>query len=274
MAGKGGAGPVSDAFIAAFRIPNLLRRLFGEGSLTIAFIPVFTDYLTNDGKDEAFRLAGAAMRLLSILLVITAVIGIFLSPLIMKVVAFGFADSPETFSLSVTLSRIMFPYVIFICLVAFSMGVLNAFGHFAAPALAPVFLNLGMIGAMVTVSLFTEDMTLRVYGLAAGVLIGGMMQLVLQIPFLIKTGFYFWRRTRLFHPGLKRIGILMLPATFGAAVTSESFAADALKTVDEIMAAADTWSVNALITSPAFSRVSPVLSAMAAASSGLRIGYS
>jgi putative peptidoglycan lipid II flippase len=213
-----GAGPVSDAFIAAFRIPNLLRRLFGEGSLTIAFIPVFTEYLTNDGKEEAFRLAGAAVRLLSILLVITAVIGTLLSPLIMKVVAFGFTDAPETFSLSVTLARIMFPYVVFICLVAFSMGVLNAFGHFAAPALAPVFLNLGMIGAMVTVSLFTEDMTLRAYGLAVGVLIGGLMQLALQIPFLARTGFYFWHRARLFHPGLKRIGILMLPATFGAAV--------------------------------------------------------
>jgi len=213
-----GAGPVSDAFIAAFRIPNLLRRLFGEGSLTIAFIPVFTEYLTNDGKPEAFRLAGAAARLLSVILVVTAILGILLSPLIMKVVAFGFTGSPETFSLSVTLSRIMFPYVICICLVAFSMGVLNALGYFAAPALAPVFLNVGMIGAMVLVSWYTDDITLKARGLAVGVLIGGVLQLLLQVPFLIRAGFRFWHSVRMVHPGMKRIGTLMLPATFGAAV--------------------------------------------------------
>lgn len=213
-----GAGPVSDAFIAAFRIPNLFRRLFGEGSLTIAFIPVFTEYLTRDGKGEAFRLAGSALRLLSAALAVIAVLGVLLSPLIVRGVAFGFADSPETLSLAVALSRIMFPYVFFICLVAFSMGVLNALGHFAAPALAPVFLNVGMIGAMIIVSAYTADMTVWIRGLAVGVLIGGLLQLLLQIPFLIRMGFSFRCRGRLFHPGLKRIGTLMVPATFGAAV--------------------------------------------------------
>jgi putative peptidoglycan lipid II flippase len=98
------------------------------------------------------------------------------------------------------------------------MGILNALGHFAAPALAPVLLNLAMIGSMIVVSFFSTDATHRVYGLAVGVLIGGVLQLSLQVPFLIKKGFIFWRKAKIYHPGLKRIGILMLPATFGAAV--------------------------------------------------------
>ena len=213
-----GAGPMADAFIAAFRIPNLLRRLFGEGSLSIALIPVFTEYLTRDGREEAFKLAGSALRLLSFILAVITILGIVFSPLIMKAIAYGFTSAPEKFSLTVTLTRIMFPYVFFICLVAFSMGILNVLGHFAAPALAPVLLNLSMIGAMFVASYVSNDMTQRVYGLAVGVLIGGVLQLSLQIPFLIKKGFYFWRHTKIYHPGLKKIGTLMLPATFGAAV--------------------------------------------------------
>jgi putative peptidoglycan lipid II flippase len=93
-----GAGLYSDAFFVAFRIPNLLRRLFAEGSLSIAFIPVFTDYLTNQGKDDAFEMARSAIRLLSVLLVIAAIIGVLLSPIIIRVIAPGFAESPEKLS--------------------------------------------------------------------------------------------------------------------------------------------------------------------------------
>jgi putative peptidoglycan lipid II flippase len=158
------------------------------------------------------------LRLLSIFLTVAAILGIVFSPLIMKAIAYGFTSSPETFALTVTLTRIMFPYVFFICLVAFSMGILNTLGHFAAPALAPVLLNVAMIGSMVAVACLYTDMTHRVYGLAVGVLIGGVLQLSLQIPFLIKKGFYFWRSAKIYHPGIKKIGALMLPATFGAAV--------------------------------------------------------
>ena len=210
-----GAGLASDAFFVAFRIPNLLRRLFAEGSLSISFIPVFTDYLTTVGKEEAFELAASAVRVLSILLVIAALIGILLSPLIISVMAPGFIDSPEKFDLTVLLTRIMFPYVFFICLVALSMGILNALGHFAAPALAPVFLNLAMIASVFLISPHTKHPAI---GLAIGVLIGGFLQLALQVPFLIQKGVYFWKKTALIHPGLRRIGKLMLPAVFGAAV--------------------------------------------------------
>jgi putative peptidoglycan lipid II flippase len=213
-----GAGFYSDAFIAAFRIPNLVRRLFGEGSLSISFVPVFTQYLADKGKDEAFKMARSAIKLLSALLVIITVSGIVLSPLIVRIFAPGFADSPEKFNLTVVLTRIMFPYIFFICLVALSMGILNVLGHFAAPALAPVLLNLSMILSVLVISLISTDSINRVYGLAFGVIMGGFLQLALQVPFLIQKRFYFWQKVRIWHPGLKRIARLFFPAIFGSAV--------------------------------------------------------
>jgi putative peptidoglycan lipid II flippase len=213
-----GAGFHSDAFIAAFRIPNLIRRLFGEGSLSISFVPVFTQYLTNKGKDEAFEMARSAIKLLSVLLVIITVSGVVLSPWIVRIFAPGFAGSPEKFALAVILTRIMFPYIFFICLVALSMGILNVLGHFAAPALAPVLLNIAMILSVYIISIFSADLTNRVYGLAFGVVIGGVLQLALQVPFLIKKKFYFWQKAGIWHPGLKKIILLFFPAIFGSAV--------------------------------------------------------
>ena len=213
-----GAGFYSDAFIAAFRIPNLIRRLFGEGSLSISFVPVFTQYLTDKGKDEAFEMARSAIKLLSILLVVITVSGIVFSPWIVRIFAPGFIGSPEKFTLAVVLTRIMFPYIFFICLVALSMGILNVLGHFAAPALAPVFLNIAMILSVFIISIFSTDLTNLVYGLAFGVVIGGFLQLALQVPFLIKKRFYFWKKSGIWHPGLKRIVLLFFPAIFGSAV--------------------------------------------------------
>ena len=218
MASFFGAGLYSDAFIAAFRIPNLLRRLFGEGSLSIAFVPVFTEYLTNQGEKEAFQMAGSAIKLLAAILTITAICGIILSPLIVRVIAPGFLDSTDKFEITVILTRIMFPYIIFIGLVALAMGILNVLGHFAAPALAPVFLNLAMIGSIYGVALVSDSQRNRVLGLAFGVLLGGALQLGLQLPFLRKKGFKIWHKSKIWHKGLARIGRLMLPAIFGAAV--------------------------------------------------------
>ena len=215
IAGFFGAGIASDAFFVAFRIPNLLRRLFAEGSLTIAFVPIFTEYLSKDGESAAFLFARSAIRLISILLAIAAVTGILLTPLIVRIMAPGFMASPEKLALTITLTRFMFPYIFFIGLVALSMGILNALGHFAAPALAPVLLNFAMITAVLFLSPYLQN---PIYGLAVGVLIGGLLQLLLQIPFLLRKGLVFWETASLFHPGLKRLGKLMLPAVFGAAV--------------------------------------------------------
>ncbi len=207
-----GAGPLSDAFFAAFRLPNLFRRLFGEGSLTVAFIPVFSGYLTDHGKAAAFDMARSAARMLSVILVIITLAGILAAPAVVRVIAPGFVGSQ--FSTAVLLTRIMFPYIFFICLVALCMGILNALGHFAAPAFAPVILNLSIIAAMLFLCpLLPEPIT----GLAAGVVIGGLLQLLLQLPFLARQGFVFWRRANFYHPALKTIGRRMLPSVFGAA---------------------------------------------------------
>jgi putative peptidoglycan lipid II flippase len=210
-----GVGLSTDAFIAAFRIPNLLRKLFGEGSLSHAFVPVFTEYLTKQGQTQAIKLARSALWLLSAILAAISILGILLSPLIVHVIAPGFAGTATKLSLTVTLTRIMFPYVFFICLVALCMGILNALGHFATPALAPVLLNLAMISAVLFIC---PHFAQPVVGLAVGVVIGGVMQLLLQLPVLIRKGIQFWQKTKIFHPGLKKIGKMMLPVIIGGAV--------------------------------------------------------
>jgi putative peptidoglycan lipid II flippase len=208
-----GAGFSSDAFIAAFRIPNLLRRLFAEGSLSSAFIPVFTEYMVRQGQAEAFNLARSAFRLLGGVLIIAAICGVLLSPWMVRLIAPGF--SADKLSLTITLTRLMFPYIFFIGLVALCMGILNVLGHFAAPAFAPVLLNLSIIGSVFFIS---PSLMPPVIGLAIGVLIGGFLQLALQLPALIKRGFYFWQEAKMIHPGLKRVGTLIPPVIFGGAV--------------------------------------------------------
>ncbi len=212
-----GAGLLTDAFIAAFRLPNLLRRLFAEGSLVVSFVPVFTDYLKNKSEKEAFELAGSAFRVLSVILIVISIAGVLCASWIIQGLAPGF-DDPAQQALAVQLTQIVFPYAFFICLVALSMGVLNAMGHFAAPALAPVMLNACMIMAMVGAGYFSADPVIRIKTLAYGVIAGGILQLALQVPFLIKKGFFFWKRTVFFHPGLKNIGKMMLPSVLGAGV--------------------------------------------------------
>lgn len=209
-----GSGMAADAFFVAFRIPNLLRRLFAEGSLTIAFIPVFTEYLTRKGKQEAFEMARATLTLLSVILVVVAVLGVILSPLIVRVQAFGFGSGVK-YDLTVLLTRITFPYILFISLVAFFMGILNSLRHFAAPAAAPIFLNLGIIGGAVLISPHLPE---PVVGVAIGVFVGGMFQVALQIPWVLRTGMGLAPLWQPKHPAVRRIGRLMLPAIFGSAV--------------------------------------------------------
>ena len=211
-----GARIYADAFFAAFRIPNLLRRLFAEGALSISFIPVFTDYLEHKGRDEAFRMARSGVRLLSVILFCLTCVGMIFSHQLADLLAYGFED-PESIRLVGTLTHIMMPYIFFISLVALAMGILNTMGYFAGPAMAPIFLNLCMIGALVLVSWFDDSEIARIYGLAYGVLLGGVVQLAIQLPLLLRAGFRFWKHAPLVHPGLRRIGRLMLPSVFGAA---------------------------------------------------------
>jgi putative peptidoglycan lipid II flippase len=218
IAGYFGTGLFADAFIAAFRIPNLMRRLFGEGSLGIAFVPVISETLTRQGREEAFRLARSGIRILALILVVSVILGVLIAPWITRMVAYGFLDSPEKFGLTVSLTRWMFPYVFFVGMLALCMAVLNVLGHFAAPALAPVLLNLSMIGAMLVAGHMSAEPKVRVYALAFGILIGGLLQLMLQVPVLIRKGFRFLRDASWVHPGMRRVGSLFVPATAGAAV--------------------------------------------------------
>ncbi len=219
IAGFFGAGMATDAFFVAFRIPNLLRRLFAEGSLTIAFVPVFTEYLKKQSRSEALELANAAFTLLSIVLALVSVAGILLSPWIVMIMAPGFADVPDKYALTVFLTRLMFPYIFFISLVALCMGILNSLRHFAAPALAPVVLNICMIAAVFALKDFFAE---PILSLTVGVMAGGVLQLVMQFPFLRKVGARLRPSFRFNHPGIRRIGVLMLPAVFGAAVYQAS----------------------------------------------------
>ncbi|MBN2255817.1 MAG: murein biosynthesis integral membrane protein MurJ, partial [Deltaproteobacteria bacterium] len=210
-----GAGAATDAFFVAFRIPNMLRRLFAEGSLTIAFIPIFTEYLKKKSREEALDLANVAFTLLSIILAIVTIAGIIFAPWIVRIIGWGFIETPDRFDLTVYLTRLTFPYIFFISLVALCMGILNSLRHFAAPALAPLVLNLCMIAAVFLLKGFFKE---PVTTLAVGVIIGGILQLVMQFPFLFRVGVHIRANFNFAHPGIKRIGILMGPAVFGAAV--------------------------------------------------------
>lgn len=211
-----GAGVGADAFFVAFRIPNLLRRLFGEGALTAAFIPTFVEYLHKDGVEEAFRVARICLSAVVILLGATVVLGVLASPQIVTLIAPGFSDLPVKFALTVDLNRIMFPYIFFISLVALSSGILNSLGHFAAPAASPTLLNLAMIGS---ISLLSGVYGFEpYYGLALGVLVAGFIQLAVQVPFLLRKGFTPWLLFDFKHPALWKVATLFAPAAMAGAV--------------------------------------------------------
>lgn len=207
-----GAGMAADAFFVAFRIPNLWRRLVGEGSLTISFIPVYTEYLTQRSEEETREVTHAAFTLAGVILLILTVLGIIFSPLLIKIIAPGFIQIPEKFELTVTLNKIIFPYLFFMGLFALCMGILNSYRHFFAPAVAPIFLNISII---VSVLLFYHVFKVPVMTLALGVLAGGVIQFLFQIPFLWKKGITFRFNFNFRNPGIQRIGLLMVPGLIG-----------------------------------------------------------
>lgn len=210
-----GAGFGTDAFFAAFQIPNMLRRFFAEGALTSAFVPTFSQTLTQQGEEQARELANTCFTLLTMVMAGVTLAGIICSPYIVGLMFPGFQDVPGKFQLTVLLNRIMFPYIFFISLVALCMGVLNTIRHFFTPAISTVFLNLSMILAALLLRGFFQ---VPVTALAMGVLIGGVVQLVLQLPVLWKKGFPLRLRFDFSSPQLRRIALLMLPSVLGVGV--------------------------------------------------------
>jgi putative peptidoglycan lipid II flippase len=210
-----GAGMATDAFLVAFRIPNLWRRLVGEGSMTVSFIPVYTEYLTQRTERESQEVTHIAFTIAGLLLLVLTALGIIFSPVLIKIFAWTWSPTSEKFQLAVTLNRIMFPYLFFIGLFALSMGILNSLRHFFAPAFATVFLNLSIIASAF---FFYHHFQKPVIVLAIGVLAGGMLQFFFQVPFLIKKKISFRFNFDFRHPAIKRIGFLMIPGLIGTAV--------------------------------------------------------
>jgi putative peptidoglycan lipid II flippase len=213
IAGIFGAGFSSDAFLAAFRIPNLFRRLVGEGALNSAFVPVFTETLYRGGHAEADRLFGSAARVFAAILLVLCAGFVLAAHWIVPLMIPGFADAKA--ALTITLTRLMLPYLFVAGMLALCMGALNVYGSFAPPALAPTLLNLGMIGSLVAIAPHLER---PVIGLAAGVLIGGAAQLLFQLPFLLRHRLHLWGPSPGLPSALARMARLMVPAVLGGAV--------------------------------------------------------
>ena len=211
-----GATPAADAFYVAFRIPSLLRELFAEGSMSSAFIPVFTEYRTLRTKQEAWELASAVFTTLLTIVTLVTVMGILAAPWLVQLLAPGFDANPEKVALTTLLTRVMFPYLLFISLAALAMGILNSVRAFAAPAFSPLFLNIFMIGCALFVSPYLSE---PIVGVAIGVVAGGAAQFAMQIPSLKLRGLLFGFRWEWGHPGLRRIGTLMIPSLLGLSVT-------------------------------------------------------
>jgi putative peptidoglycan lipid II flippase len=210
-----GAGLATDAFFAAFQIPNMLRRFFAEGALTSAFVPTFSSTLTLRGDEKARELANTCFTLLTIVMAIITLAGILFSPFIVGLMFPGFKSEPGKFELAVLLNRLMFPYIFFISLVALCMGILNTLRHFFTPAISTVFLNISMILAALCLRGFFE---VPITALAFGVLIGGCIQLLMQLPVLWNKGFKYTPNFNFTSPEIRSIALLMLPATFGVGV--------------------------------------------------------
>lgn len=208
-----GAGVAADAFYVAFRIPNFLRRIFGEGAFSQAFVPVLTEYKARATREDIRDFVDRLTGLFAAVLFLVTLAGIAAAPFIVFALAPGF--SGEKYQLTVSMLRITFPYILFISLVAMAAGILNTFGRFGAAAFTPVLLNLSMIGSALWLAPHMEQ---PVLALAWGVVIAGVVQLLFQLPFLARLGLLPRPRLQRGHEGVGRVFRLMLPAIFGVSV--------------------------------------------------------
>ena len=220
-----GASRTADAFIIAFRIPNLFRRLVGEGAFTAAFVPTLSDYMKPEKKKELWHFAAATFWTMACVLMVITALGVIFSPSIVRLLAYGFVEIEEKWNLTVSLNRLMFPYLVFIGLAALVQGILNVHGSFAVPAVTPVLLNISIIVGALALSPFVSD---PAYAFAWGVLAGGTLQLLFQIPFVMKFGMRFPLVLGFHHPGVRQIGRLMLPGLFGMGITQITLLIDSL----------------------------------------------
>jgi putative peptidoglycan lipid II flippase len=216
-----GTGSGADAFTIAYIIPNLLRRLTGEGAMTAAFVPVFTQLKKEESKEKLWKFANTFFFNLTLIMALLTVAGIVLSPLLVQVISPGFKDVPGKWELTVILTRIMFPYIFLISLAALAMAVLNSFHKFAVPAFTPVLFNLAII---CSAAIFASKAREPAYIFALGVVVGGVFQLAFQLPFLWKKGMRFKFGLSFSHPAIRKVGALMVPGIFGVGITQINLA--------------------------------------------------
>ncbi len=218
-----GAGAGTDAFFVAFRIPNFLRRLFAEGAFSQAFVPVFSEYQTQQARAELQELVDQVAGTLGAILLLITAVGVVAAPVLILLFAPGFTADAGKYELTVQMLRITFPYLLFISLTAFAGGVLNSCGKFAIPAVTPVLLNLTMIAAALWLAPRMEQ---PVVGLAWGVFIAGIIQLSFQIPFLRQVKLLPRPRWGWASRGVQQVLKLMLPALFGSSVAQVNLLID------------------------------------------------
>ena len=214
-----GAGIMTDAFFVAFKIPNLLRRLFAEGAFSQAFVPILAEYKNQRGEVQTKELIDHVTTLLGLILVGVAILGMLAAPAVVYLSAPGFVNEPEKFNITVDLLQIIFPYIFFISLVSLAGGVLNTYSKFSVPAFTPTLLNISFIVASL---FFAPYFNPPIKVLAWAVFVGGILQLAFQVPFLIKIGMLPRYRLNIKDPGVWRILKLMGPAVFGVSIAQIS----------------------------------------------------
>lgn len=214
-----GAGLLTDAFFVAFKIPNLLRRLFAEGAFSQAFVPILAEYKNRKGHDATQVLVNQVGTALTLVLVLVALLGVLGAPWVAYISAPGFRAEPDKFELTVRLLRITFPYIIFISLVALAAGILNTHSKFSVPAFAPVLLNVSMIGATLWLAPYFDP---PILALGWGVALGGVLQLAWMLPHLMRINMLPRPTRHINDPGVRRVLKLMAPATLGVSVAQIS----------------------------------------------------
>lgn len=232
-----GAGVASDAFTVAFKIPNFLRRLFAEGSFSQAFVPVLAEYRQKQTHEEVQRFINAMTGTLGLTLLVITVLGVLGAPWVVRLFAPGFETSGVRFDLAVTMLRITFPYLFLISLTALSGAVLNTYSRFWVAAFTPVFLNIAMIGSAIWLS---PRLVTPILGIAWGVLIAGILQLVFQWPFLKHLHLLPKPSINFRDPGVMRVLKLMVPALFGVSVGQINLLVDTIF-VSLLVVGSPTW---------------------------------
>lgn len=205
----------ADSFVLAYRIPNLLRRLVGEGSMTASFIPVFTSYMAEKPKEEVWEFANRLFWTLALVVAALTVLGMVFSPGVIHVFTL-FGENRMQWDLAVHLNRIIFPYIFFISLAALAMAILNCFHVFGVPAATPILLNVSII--IFSMAAVWSRFQHPAEALAVGVLVGGALQILVQVPLLVKHGMRFRFGLSLRHPGIRSVARLMVPGFFGIGV--------------------------------------------------------